>query len=60
MKNFLSRNRKKNLGSRLITYINLVVIVVFIPVLVIISIKRNQETIESIKTAVDAVCGENV
>jgi len=59
MKNFLSRNRKKNLGSRLITYINLVVIVVFIPVLVIISIKRNQETIESIKTAVDAVCGEN-
>jgi len=59
MKDFLSRNRKKNLGSRLITYITLVIIVVFIPVLIIISKKTSHETIENIKKTVDAVCSEN-
>ncbi|MGI6478554.1 MAG: GAF domain-containing protein [Salinivirgaceae bacterium] len=59
MKNFSSRSRKKNLSSKLIAYTTLVVIVVLIPVLIAVSIKRNQETIDSIKKTLDAVCSEN-
>lgn len=59
MKKFSSRSRKKNLSSKLIAYTTLVVIVVLIPVLIAVSIKRNQETIDSIKNTLDAVCSEN-